>query len=79
MNSPSIKSWPETERPRERILANGKESLSDAELIAILLRTGIRGMDAIRREPVIPADDVQQDRLAGIQPGFRLLMKRVRP
>lgn len=35
--------WPENERPRERILKQGKESLSDAELLALLLRSGIYG------------------------------------
>ncbi len=43
----SIKSWPETERPRERLIKHGVQSLSDAELLAILLRSGIRGKDAI--------------------------------
>lgn len=42
-----IKSWPESERPRERLIKNGVSSLSDAELLAILLRSGIRGKDAI--------------------------------
>lgn len=32
--------WPENERPRERLLRHGAESLSDAQLLAILLRTG---------------------------------------
>ncbi|MBN2428495.1 MAG: DNA repair protein RadC [Deltaproteobacteria bacterium] len=35
-----IKDWPEAERPREKLLANGPESLSEAELLAIVLRTG---------------------------------------
>jgi len=35
-----IKYWPEDERPRERLLSKGAEVLSDAELLAILLRTG---------------------------------------
>ena len=35
-----IKDWPEDERPRERLLRHGAESLSDAQLLAILLRTG---------------------------------------
>jgi len=43
----SIISWPETERPREKLLASGPESLSDAELIAIFLRTGLRGKTAV--------------------------------
>ena len=36
--------WPNDERPRERLLAHGAGSLSDAELLAIFLRTGTRGM-----------------------------------
>ena len=35
------------ERPRERLLARGAQALSDAELVAILLRTGLRGKSAI--------------------------------
>ena len=34
----SIKEWPEGERPREKLLAYGAAALSDAELLAILLR-----------------------------------------
>lgn len=47
MENKSIKSWPKSERPRERMFANGVDTLSDAELVAILLRTGIKGKDAI--------------------------------
>ncbi|WP_273205320.1 RadC family protein [Marinobacter subterrani] len=36
--------WPTDERPRERLLAHGAQSLSDAELLAIFLRTGTTGM-----------------------------------
>ena len=43
----SIKSWPKSERPREKLAASGTGALSDAELVAILLRTGIKGKDAI--------------------------------
>ncbi|OIN11110.1 RadC family protein [Oceanisphaera psychrotolerans] len=43
----SIKDWPEGERPREKLLSRGASSLSDAELLAIFLRTGARGMDAV--------------------------------
>lgn len=42
-----IKNWPEAERPRERILSAGPEALSDSELLAILLRTGMRGLDVV--------------------------------
>ena len=34
----SIKSWAEEDRPREKMLAKGKEALSNAELIAILIK-----------------------------------------
>ncbi|MHB8523730.1 MAG: RadC family protein [Limisphaerales bacterium] len=43
-----IHDLPEHERPRERLVAHGAESLRDAELIAILLRTGLKGMSAIQ-------------------------------
>jgi len=42
-----IKSWPEDERPREKLLKSGEHTLSDTELLAILLRTGIKGESAI--------------------------------
>jgi DNA repair protein RadC len=38
----AITDWPEDERPRERLLAHGAASLSDAELLAIFLRVGCR-------------------------------------
>lgn len=43
----TIQDWPIEERPREKLLARGCAALSDAELLAILLRTGIRGLDAV--------------------------------
>jgi len=43
----AITDWPEDERPRERLLAKGPASLSDAELLAIFLRTGIPGKSAV--------------------------------
>ena len=39
-----IREMPQDERPREKLLARGADALSNAELIAILLRTGRRGM-----------------------------------
>jgi DNA repair protein RadC len=42
-----ISEWPERERPRERLLALGPAALSDAELLAVLLRTGMRGKSAV--------------------------------
>lgn len=43
----TIRDWPVAERPRERLLNNGPQSLSDAELLAIFLRTGVRGKSAV--------------------------------
>jgi DNA repair protein RadC len=42
-----ISDWPAAERPRERLLALGATALSDAELLAVLLRTGIPGKSAV--------------------------------
>src|SRR5688572_15812763 len=43
----AICDWPVERRPRERLLAEGPEALLDAELLAVLLRTGVEGKDAI--------------------------------
>jgi DNA repair protein RadC len=43
-----IRQWPEYERPRERLLQSGPEGLSDAELLAILLRVGRRDSSAVQ-------------------------------
>jgi len=43
----AISDWLADERPRERLFSKGAESLSDAELIAIFLRTGVKGRSAI--------------------------------
>lgn len=42
-----ITRWPMAERPRERLLAQGPQALSDAELLAIFLRTGTQGKTAV--------------------------------
>ena len=42
-----IRDWPEAERPRERLLRCGAQPLSDAELLAVFLRTGVRGKTAV--------------------------------
>ncbi len=47
MSVKRIKEWPESERPRERLLSAGSDSLSDAQLLAIILRTGGNGKSAI--------------------------------
>jgi DNA repair protein RadC len=43
----AIRDWPRDERPREKLLEKGAAALSDAELLAILLRTGTRGSSAL--------------------------------
>jgi DNA repair protein RadC len=42
-----IREWPKSERPREKLRDQGARTLSDAELLAILLRSGTRGRSAI--------------------------------
>ncbi len=42
-----LKDQPVAERPRERLVAHGAEALSSAELVAILLRTGLKGANAL--------------------------------
>ncbi|MCI0654060.1 MAG: DNA repair protein RadC [Methylococcaceae bacterium] len=42
-----ITDWPACERPREKLLSRGAQSLSDAELLAIFLRTGVKGKTAV--------------------------------
>lgn len=43
----SITDWPEAERPREKLIRRGAATLSDAELLAIFLRTGVVGASAV--------------------------------
>ena len=46
-NIRGIRNWPEGDGPREKLLKSGERSLSNSELLAILLRTGIKGNSAI--------------------------------
>jgi DNA repair protein RadC len=46
-NDQTLKSWPSSERPREKLLSLGSASLSDAELLAIFLRTGVKGYNVV--------------------------------
>ncbi len=43
----TIRDWPVDERPREKLLKQGASTLSDAELLAIFLRTGVAGKSAV--------------------------------
>ena len=47
MAGKSIKDWRQEERPREKMLARGASALTDAELLAILLRTGSSSASAV--------------------------------
>ncbi len=44
---PTVRAWPESERPREKLARHGAHALSTAELLAIILRTGTVGEDAV--------------------------------
>jgi DNA repair protein RadC len=52
----AITNWPAEERPREKLLLKGPDTLSDAELLAIFLRVGVKGKSAI---------DLAQELLSG--------------
>lgn len=52
----AIKDWPADERPREKLLNSGAAALSDAELLAIFLRTGVTGMSAVELARKLLAD-----------------------
>ena len=58
----AITDWPENERPREKLLLRGATALSDAELLAIFLRTGIPGKSAVdmARELIIEFKSLTQ-------------------
>lgn len=43
----TIRHWPLAQRPRERMLTQGAEALADAEVLAVLLRHGLPGLDAV--------------------------------
>lgn len=51
-----VRYWPESEQPRERLLQRGAEALSDAELLAIFLRVGVRGMSVLDLSRKLLAD-----------------------
>lgn len=46
-NSRTINNWPKDDRPREKLIKKGAKALSNTELLAILLRTGSKGVTAI--------------------------------
>src|SRR6266850_1913104 len=64
-----ITDWPLAERPREKLLARGVAALSDAELVAVLLRSGVRGKSAVdlARDLIKRYDGVTQMLEAGAE------------
>lgn len=74
-----IKDWPQGEGPREKLLLNGAQQLSDAELLAVLLRVGLKGLSAVELarmmitefgglRSLLTASQTQVCRLDGIGP-----------
>ena len=59
-----IREMPESDRPRERLKERGAVALSDAELIAILLRTGMKGTSAVQLAQQLIHDFISLDQLA---------------
>lgn len=65
----AITDWPTDERPRERLLKHGPSDLSDAELLAIYLRVGVRGKSAVDlARDLLLRFDGRLDRLAEASP-----------
>ncbi len=72
MEAGTIDRWPPMRRPRERLLAYGAEALNDAEVLAVLLRTGLPGRDAVALAgSVLSAFGGLQPLLAADQHRFR--------
>jgi DNA repair protein RadC len=66
-----LRELPENERPREKLIYRGKSSLSNAELIAILIRTGSRDMSALRLAEKLLSMDKKRNIFTG-----RMLCRR---
>lgn len=66
----AISDWPEDERPREKLLRHGAATLSAAELLALFLRTGMRGRSAVDlARDLLDRFDGDLARLAGASAG----------
>jgi DNA repair protein RadC len=74
-----ISEWPEDDRPREKLLTRGAGGLSDAELLAILLRTGVRGASAVDHGRAIMREFGSFRRLAGAGLGDLCRVKGLGP
>jgi DNA repair protein RadC len=75
----AISDWPASERPREKLLKKGPDALSDAELLAIFLRTGVQGLSAVDLarsmldnfgglRPLLDADEAEFCKQRGLGP-----------
>lgn len=64
-----IRDWPVDERPREKLLNRGAAALSDAELLAIFLGSGLRGRDAVQTSRELLAGHGPLRRLLDREPG----------
>lgn len=84
----SLKDWPAEERPREKLLQQGPHSLTDAELLAIFLRTGVSGKNAVELardllqgfnglRPLLEADIQQFCRHHGLGPAKYVQLQAV--
>ena len=80
MNGKSIKDWRQEDRPREKMLERGASALTDAELLAILLRTGTGDKSAvdIARELLAAAGDSMRN-LAAYSPDRILSIQGIGP
>ncbi len=63
-----LRDWPSSERPREKLLARGAGALSDAELLALFLGSGLRGQDAVATARGLLADHGPLRRLLELPP-----------
>ncbi len=81
-----ISAWPAAERPREKLLSRGPETLSDAELLALFLRTGTRGRSAVDLardllqvhgglRPLLDAEVTAMCATSGLGPAKAVLLK----
>ncbi|MGV8961724.1 MAG: RadC family protein [Stenotrophomonas sp.] len=64
-----IRDWPTAERPREKLMARGAGALSDAELLAIFLGSGLRGRDAVQTSRDLLHEHGPLRRLLDREPG----------
>ncbi len=72
-----IKDWPEDERPREKLLKRGPAALSDAELLAILIRTGVGKHTALDLARKILSDERSLRAISGRTPAELMRLKGI--